>query len=203
MTEVSREKDGRRWRIGGDGIAAWIVDGTTAGRGISCAIPPLFEAYATLELPGTPNGRGGWARSHEDLREQQEQDSLALSVLCQHTVSQPWWLGYLDTGSADTVFYDVPMVCMFPTWNYVLVEAGPEQAGSWRADDPWKGVLPDLIFPRDRTWLVSTLWDDFWRCIGGSRELVDGFLNCEGLSHRVREVQLSDDDVAPPGHFSA
>jgi hypothetical protein len=81
-----------------------------------------------------------------------------------------------------------------------LIEAGPEQAGRWRADDLWKGVLPDLIFPADRSWLVSTLWDDDWTCIGGPRELVDAFLAHPDLRHRAREADPSLKDATPPGH---
>ena len=45
---------------------------------------------------------------------------------------QPWWLGYLDTGATDVVFPDAPMVSLYTDWDYVLVEAGPEQALTWR-----------------------------------------------------------------------
>jgi hypothetical protein len=34
--------------------------------------------------------------------------------------------------------------------------------------------LPNLMFPADRSWLVSTLWDDDWTCVGGPAELVGG-----------------------------
>ena len=30
---------------------AWIVNGTSMGRAITAAIPPVFEAYATVVLP--------------------------------------------------------------------------------------------------------------------------------------------------------
>ena len=30
-----------------------------------------------------------------------------------------------------------------------------------------QGALPDLMFPADRSWLVSTLWDDDRTCVGG------------------------------------
>jgi hypothetical protein len=98
-----------------------------------------------------------------------------LAVLGEHTAAQPWWLGYLDTGTGDVVFHDAPMVKLYADWSYVLVEAGSEQAGVWRKDG-WKGALPDLMFPGDHSWLISTLWDDDWRCIGGSRGLVNAFL---------------------------
>jgi len=109
---VAGAKDGREWRIGGDADVAWIAEGTTRGLAITSGIPPLFEAYATLGLPGTPNGRGGWAQGEEDLREQQYQDPRVLLVLQEHTAPQPWWLGYLDTGGADTIFSDAPMVSL-------------------------------------------------------------------------------------------
>ena len=89
---------------------------------------------------------------------------------------------------------------LYADWGYVLIGAGPEQAGRWRADDVWKGALPDLMFPADRSWLISTLWDDDWRCIGGSRQLVDAFLAHPGLRHRVRQVDPSVEDATPPGH---
>jgi hypothetical protein len=90
-------------------------------------------------------------------------------------------------------------VNLYAHWGYVLVEAGPEQAGRWR-EDGWKGVLPDLIFPADCSWLVSTLWDDDWTCIGGSRALVDAFLAHPALRGRVHEVDPSMKDATPPGH---
>jgi hypothetical protein len=122
-------------------------------------------------------------------------------VLAEHTTARPWWLGYLNTGAADVIFYDVPPATLYAGWEYVLIAAGPEQAGVWRADfDRWKGVLPDLMFPADRSWLVSTLWDDDWTSIGGPRALVDAFLAHPDLRHRVRDVDPSAKDATPSGH---
>jgi hypothetical protein len=45
----------------------------------------------------------------------------------------------------------------------VLVEAGPQQAATWRRWGDWsfwKGASPNLMFPADRSWVVSTLCDD-------------------------------------------
>jgi hypothetical protein len=123
-------------------------------------------------------------------------------VLSEHSAAQPWWIGYLDMGGADVVFCDVPKVRPGPTndaW-YVLVEAGPEQARAWREREHWKSRLPDLMFPADRSWLISTLWDDDWTCIGGSRRLVDAFLADPDLQHRTREVDPSVKDATPSGH---
>ena len=48
---VRRARDGSTWRIGTDGEVAWIADGTSTGLAITAAIPPVFEAYATVVLP--------------------------------------------------------------------------------------------------------------------------------------------------------
>jgi hypothetical protein len=55
------------------------------------------------------------------------------------------------------------------------------------------------MFPQDRSWLVTALWDDDWWCVGGSRALVDDLLDQPGLD--VREVTV-DEDATPPGHES-
>lgn len=198
QTRIRRLKDGQTWRVGLDSEIAWIRERTAPGFGITSAIPPLFSAYATLELPGTGE--------HDPLSWSEDPDRHSagvLAVLSEHTTAQSWWLGYLDTGvGAETIFYDVPKVTLYSDWHYVLVEAGPEQAGSWRAYDPRnrKGPLPDLMFATDRSWLFSTMWDDDWTCIGGPRELVDSFLTHPDLRHRVRHVDPSAEDATPPGH---
>jgi hypothetical protein len=225
-------KDGRAWLLAGNAEVAWINDGTSAGMTISAAIPEVFEAYATLVLP--------------DRERQRQHDQAVLAVLKRNTPDQPWWLGFLGTGSDDVVFPDAPMVMMYAGWRYVLVEAGPEQAAAWRrpADEirpttawstatatatftpiappiarpssgepgstsdtwtshaspaPWfsKGALPDLMFPADRSWLLSTLWDDDWSCLGGPARLI-----ADVLSHPDLEARpvTPGEDATPPGH---
>jgi hypothetical protein len=195
--EVWGDKDGRAWRIGGEAEVAWIREGTEVSLAITSAIPPVFEAYATLELPGSRDHL-----SASPFEAVDRHDAGVLAVLSEHSAGQPWWIGYLDTGGADIVFHDVRKVRPGPTndaW-YVLVEAGSEQAGVWRDREHWKSPLPDLIFPADRSWLLSTLWDDDWTCIGGSQRLVDAFLTHPDLRHRAREVDASVEDATPPGH---
>jgi hypothetical protein len=196
--KIRREKDGREWRIGTDADVSWIQDNTDYGVQINCAIPPVFEAYATLELAGTGD--------HEVTRPLSEawarHDAAVISILAEYTTPQPWWLGFLETGVSDIVFHDAPKVALYAHWPYVLVEAGPEQAAAWRSDDDWGEALPDVMFPADRSWLFTTLWDDDWTCIGGSRALVDAFLGHPDLSGRIREVTTTDEDVTPPGHIA-
>ena len=142
---VTRVRDGREWRIGSGAEVAWINDGTSIGVAITRAIPPIFAGYGTLVLP--QNGEGELTR-HE---------RAVIALLSERTEQQPWWLGYLDTGASDIVFRGAPMVTLYPGWRYVLVEAGPQQAASWR-HTRWMWALPELMFPADRSWLVSTLW---------------------------------------------
>ncbi|OBK20595.1 hypothetical protein A5634_12665 [Mycobacterium asiaticum] len=98
------------------------------------------------------------------------------------------------------MFPDAPKVTLYADWSYVLVQAGAEQAAHWRRAEPFgTSRLPDLIFPADRSWLVSTLWDDDWTCLGGPNELVDAFLRHPDLQGRARRVTL-DQDATPPGH---
>jgi hypothetical protein len=185
MVEVAR--DGSTWRIGTDADVAWITDGTSAGRTITSAIPPVFEAYGTVVQPERGEGQGA-------------HDQAVLGLLSRQSADQLWWLGYLDTGADDIVFPGAPMVTLYSGWRYALVEAGPQQAASWRQRrlrSFWKGALPNLMFPTDRSWLVSTLWDDDWTCIGGPAGLVDSFVRHPRL--QARPVTLSQ-DATPPGH---
>lgn len=187
MVRVAR--DGSTWRIGTDADVAWIADGTSIGRTITSAIPPVFEAYATVVLPERGEG-------------QEAHDRAVLALLSGQSADQPWWLGYLDTGADDIVFPHAPMVTLYSGWRYVLVQAGPEQAATWRRDDLpsfWKGALPNLMFPADRSWLVSTLWDDEWTCIGGPAALIDSFTRQPRL--QARQVSISQ-DATPPGHHA-
>lgn len=200
-----RRKDGRDWRIGTAEEVRWIQE-TPVGQSVADAIPPVFEAYATLEQPLTGGRRTEWeaAQDNQTLYEQawMRHETAMLDIMVQQGEPQPWWLGYLETGISDVVFPDAPRVEMYAHWPYVLVEAGPVQAAEWRERDPWGDSLPDLMFPADRSWLVTTLWDDDWTCIGGPRTLVDAVLTHPALAERTREVDpsMSMDEACPPGH---
>ena len=147
---------------------------------------PVFEAYATVLVAYG--------------EERDAHDRALLTLLRQQSPDQRWWLGYLDTGADDIVFPDAPKVTLYAGWHYVLIEAGPDQAVAWRPSDGrafGTGDLPNLMFPADRSWLVSTLWDDDWTCIGGPAGLVDRFLHHPDL--QARPVALGQ-DATPPGH---
>ncbi len=193
-TEV---KDGRVWRIGSECDVQWIRDGTVVGRQITSAIPPVFADYATLVQPG----KSGVPR---DVCDEHRHDLALVELLRRHTQRQPWWLGYLDTGASDIVFWNAPKVMLYSGWSYVLIEAGPDQAATWRpaagGQSNWKSAeLPELMFAEDRAWLVSTLWDDDWSCIGGSEALIAELLQDPVLGPHARRVAVGE-DAAPPDH---
>ncbi len=175
-------RDGRERRIGTASEVDWLA-GRPGGHTIATAVPLVFDAYATFhDTEGVPAA----------LREQ-----AVVAELVRHTADQGWWLGYLETGAHDVVFPSAPRVSLYWGWPYVLVEAGPEQALSWRTGSiRGDGSLPDLFFPADRSWLVSALWDDTWTCVGGPGSLIDALVrNPLANARRVRP----DEDARPPG----
>lgn len=178
---------GRDRRIGASDDVAWINTAATVGRTITAAIPPVFARYATIVIP-------------DDDAERTRADAALVEVLSAHTPAQPWWLGYLDTGASDVVKPAAAKTTVYTGWPYVLIEAGPEQALTWRRNadaTPWHSALPELLFPADRSWLVSTLWDDDWRCVGGSAALVEALLQSPDLDIRAL---MPGEDATPPGH---
>jgi len=188
----SRPRDGSTWQIGTAADVDWIAGGTSGGLAITSAIPPVFPAYATVVVPepGMPD-------------QQQARDRALLDVLARRSTQERWWLGYLETGNSDVVFVDAPRVKLYSgDWRYVLVSAGPKQAARWRSPDPWKGCLPDVMFPGDRSWLVSTLWDDDWTCVGGSEQLIADLFSDPDLRALMRQVTTDDEDATPPGHVA-
>ena len=80
----------------------WITEGTEAGRRITAAIPPLFDDYATLTDALADEDRP------RDLSLERRQDLAFVDVLRRHSGDRPWWIGYLDTGASDIVFWDAP-----------------------------------------------------------------------------------------------
>ncbi|MEU8113778.1 hypothetical protein [Micromonospora sp. NPDC048947] len=180
---VTVDKDGRTWRIGTASDVAWLTGRTTQGLSVTTAIPPVFEAYGTFHPPA-----GVGFDTHE---------RAVIDELVARTPDQPWWLGFLDTGAHDVVFPHAPRVSLYWAWPYVLVQAGPKQALSWRAGHMrGDGALPDLFFPEDRSWLVSALWDDTWTDIGASGAVLAALRRNPLVNARLVGP---DEDACPPG----
>ncbi|MGW5555789.1 hypothetical protein ACWER9_01005 [Micromonospora sp. NPDC003944] len=177
------DRDGRRWRVGTANDVAWLAGRTTQGFSVTAAIPPVFEAYGTFHPP---------ADVDLDAHEHAVIDELAGC-----TPDQPWWLGFLETGAHDVVFPHARRVSLYWGWSYVLVEAGPEQALTWRTGHMrGDGALPDLFFPADRSWLVSALWDDTWTDIGASATVLTALHRNPLVNARLVGP---DEDACPPG----
>jgi hypothetical protein len=173
--------------LGGSPVVDWITGSVRPGRAITSAIPAGYARYATVVIPD-----GDAAKSVAD--------AALVDVLRVHSAGRPWWLGYLDTGVADLVMPEAPKVAVYVGWPYVLLRGGPEQALSSRRNSdatPWHSALPELLFPDDRSWLVSTMWDDDWRCVGGPADLVEALLLSAHLDARA---VTPDEDATPPGH---
>jgi len=179
MTREVRERDGKRWVIGDSADVAWLASAVDYFAERVSLVPPAFAAYCQLDLPDHAPGA------------QVRHDSALVSILSGASATRDWWLGYLEYGiGIDLPFDDAPRTNLF-TWNYVLVRAGPEQALNWRASESpiaWKGALPDLIFPVDRSWVLITDWDARWSGIGGADDLVQGLLHDPELGPRTRRV---------------
>ena len=182
---TTRDRDGRSWQLGSDADVEWITQSTKAGLTVASAVPSVFAAYATVVVPELRAGLD-------------EHEARVVRLLVDHGADRDWWLGFLDTGASDVVFPDAPRVRIYSDWPYVLVKAGPQEALQWRSEpSPLHCGLPDLMFPTDRSWLISALWDDDWWCLGGPHELVDAFVREPGLD--VRRVDAHH-DATPPGH---
>src|SRR3712207_3314738 len=124
-------KDGRAWRIGTLADVGPLAGYTDMSHTIAAAIPLVFEAYATFH-----RSDGADAHAHE---------RAVVETLVANTAAQPWWLGFLETGAHDVVFPHAPRTVLYWDWPYVLVEAGPEQALTWREGHMrGDGSLPDL-----------------------------------------------------------
>jgi hypothetical protein len=195
----TRLKDGVAWPVGGQAQVDWITAGTETGRRITAAIPPRFADYATLVNAAAEADRP------RDLASERRQDRALVDVLRRHSAGRPWWIGYLDTGAGDIVFWDAPEVTLYEGWRYVVVLAGPDQAAAWRPapdrNPNWKATeLPELMFPDDRSWLVSFRWDDDWASIGGPEALIADLLSHPVLAPNARRVDTRH-DATPPGDW--
>lgn len=188
----TRLKDGRAWRIGTKDEVAWINASVTGGRSITASVPPNFAAYATIAFPlDLESGR-------EQMRDVEDRfDDALIRALGTHTPPQPWWLGFLDTGASDVVLPDIQRVLVYG-YRYVLVQAGPREARAWRGDEGrWFTALPELMFPADRSWIVSSLWDDAWAGVGGSAELISALFDEPELRARAERTDPSVPDMWP------
>ena len=179
-----------------DRDVSWINDQTaeTPGNGINVRIPPVYQAYLTVDVPGSANHA-------QDPADPLRLDTAVIEHLTANAQPQPWWIGFIERGAeSHLVFPDAPRVTLINA-SVVLIEAGPQQTLKWRDEDGWgHGMLPDVMFPHDRSWLSMTDWDDHWMCLGGTVELQQTFLRDPLLRDYTHSVDWDDEDATPPGH---
>jgi hypothetical protein len=139
QSRITEIKDGIAWPIGVQADVDWITEQTESGRRVTAAIPPRYEAYATLTDHDDPD-------LPRDLILERRQDLGFVDVLRRHADhSTHWWLGYLDTGASDIVFWQVPKVTIYTGWHYALVLAGPtwQRHGDRRSTESPTGRAPN------------------------------------------------------------
>lgn len=180
VTSLTRVKDGVRWPIGSVADVAWIDNAIDFSESLVTELPPVFSAYCRLEHPDDSPGA------------QASHDTALVELLSEESGPRPWWLGYLEYGIDITrAFGDTPRTRLFG-WDFVLVQAGAEQALGWRAscapDPDWKGALPDLLFHVDHSWILFTSWDDRWSGIGGSEDLIERITRNPELGPRTQRL---------------
>ena len=126
----SRVGPGRTPPPDGSGLVDWITGSTWRDRTIRSAIPPIYARYSTVVVPD-----GDTAKTLADV--------ALVEVLQGHTTAQPWWLGHLDTGLADLVAADVPMVAVYDGWRCVGGPAPLVDGLLLRPDLQVRAVTPD------------------------------------------------------------
>jgi hypothetical protein len=135
-----------------DQEVAWLRQESTVFGTLRYAIPGGFEAYGALDLP----------RNISPI-EEPLLDTLASDE------SEPLIAGWIDRGPWPPPPGDEHV--LYSGWRYRLRRVAPSEVAGLPTEG--EGSFPDLLFPPDRTWLVSLLWDDAWRSIGASQIVAD------------------------------
>jgi hypothetical protein len=176
---MKASRDGKDWQVGDDQTVSWIRSNTVGGGRITAAIPPIYPRYATL-MPSAGTAPEVFERE-------------CVEALEGCTPSQPWWLGFLHTGAFPSPFPDAQEVELNYNWEYLFVRARPPQALNWRRGNirsGLDGLIPEIIYPEDRSWLLSGMWDDAFICLGCDESVLNTLRNHEEIS--VDEVSVNE-----------
>ena len=127
-----------------DEDVAWIRQNTFVGDTIRSAVPSGFDVYGLLDLDED--------RATEDvlLQAVAPEDDAELIA------------GWLARGRCKPRPGDDHV--LYSGWRYRLRAVDAAALRGLPAQG--EGGFPDLLFPLDRSWVVSLLWDDSWRSIG-------------------------------------
>jgi hypothetical protein len=148
--------------------------------------------FHMISRPPGPPVEYGWSAQHEPRWGELplEERRLLVAILRDHTTTPDrcWfclWEGYGgfdDGGVHDRV--------RLPGRDYVLY-TGPVGHALDSPMHPFSSDLsPNLWWPEDRAWFVSTEIDLCWTYVGGRRELIDTLVRDERLE--VLQAKLSD-----------
>ena len=128
----------------------WIRQESALAETLTYAIPDRYEAYGVLDLP----------------REIGPVEDGLLDAL----TARPTGLliaGWIDRGPWPPSTGDEHV--LYTGWRYRLRRVAESELRGLPTEG--EGSFPDLLFPQDRSWLVSLLWDDSWRSIGASQAI--------------------------------
>lgn len=160
----------------------WISSGTRPGDSIHSAVPPIFENYATIVV----------ARDAE-VRQAQHR---AIGAVLESTKEAALWIGVIETGDPDDYLADAVRATLYANWPYHMKYISASTLLDHRNAHSERGPLPDLVFPPDRSWLATRLWDDSWISFGGSAAVTDALMLATGTAaRRVPPGGL----ITPPG----
>jgi hypothetical protein len=127
---------------------SWITSDRAAGGTLRYALPADFEVYGVLDLTG-----------EDDATEDMLLNALVTDL--SHTLIAGW----IDRGPWPPPPGDEHH--LYYNWSYRFRRVAASDLQGLPPEG--EGSFPDLLFPQDRSWLVSLLWDDSWRSIGASR----------------------------------
>ncbi|GAA2748513.1 hypothetical protein GCM10009869_00550 [Amnibacterium kyonggiense] len=146
-----------------DEDVAWIRRATAVGGTLRSAIPGGFDVYGLLDVSE--------ARPTEDalLRAVAPEPSTELIA------------GWIDRGPYPPHPGDEHV--LYSGWRYRFQRI--ESACLFGLPAEGEGGFPDLLFPDDRSWLISLLWDDSWRSVGASHEVADRITSAVPSFERV------------------
>ena len=130
----------------------WIRQSGAAFGTLRYAIPDGFEAYGVLDLPA-------------DIVPVETSLLGGLGVEPDDQLVAGW----IDCGPWPAPAGDEHV--LYTGWAYRLRRVHASMLAGLPTEG--EGSFPDLLFPPDRSWLVSLLWDDAWRSIGAPQKAAD------------------------------
>lgn len=125
----------------------WLREGNGPAGTLSYALPGRFDVYGAIDLPD----------------EISPTEDTLLSALAPNPAAA-LLAGWIDRGPWPPPHGDE--FVLYWGWRYRFRWVLPAELQGLPSEG--EDSFPDLLFPPDRSWLVSLLWDDSWRSVGAS-----------------------------------